>query len=106
MTYPNGPQQGPQQHNTASYGGNVFANQGKKMTVRQDNRTIIHARMRTFTGWAALVMLAADVAFFVYGASAYTGNEGSSADLVRAVTYLVMLAVTISLVRRWFRQRL
>ncbi len=100
MTQPNR----PQQHNTASNGGNVYANQGGKMRV--DNRTYVKAKVHAWTGWAVLVMLAADVVFFIYGASAYTGGQGGSGDLVRAVTCLVMLAVTISLVRRWFRTRL
>lgn len=109
MRYPKDPEFGPRQRNSATNGGNVFANQGEgQMNVHQDNSIInnINAKYRTWTGWAILVMLAADVLFFIYGASAYTGNQGNTGDGVRAVTYLVMLAVTISLIRRWFRQKL
>ncbi|MFD9698660.1 hypothetical protein [Lentzea sp. NPDC059081] len=102
MTQPN--TSGPSQQNTAHNGGTVYANQGGKMRV--DNRTYIKAKVHAWTGWAVLVMLAADTVFFFYGASAYTGTQGDSGDLVRAGVYLVMMAVTISLVRRWFRTRL
>ncbi|SDF81209.1 hypothetical protein SAMN05216553_103399 [Lentzea fradiae] len=100
---------GSHQHNNASHGGNVFANQGSgQMNVHQDNSTVNHFRLnqRKWTGWAILVMLVADVVFFIYGATSYSGNQGDSGDGLRAVVYLLMLGVTITLVRRWFRQRL
>ncbi|MFD5827624.1 hypothetical protein [Lentzea sp. NPDC060358] len=74
--------------------------------MRVDNRTYIKAKVHAWTGWAVLVVLVADVAFFLHGASACTGRRGDSSDLVRAVVCLLVPAVTASLVRRWFRTRL
>ncbi|OLE21213.1 MAG: hypothetical protein AUG44_28295 [Actinobacteria bacterium 13_1_20CM_3_71_11] len=51
-----------------------------------------------------LVALVVDVAFFFYGMLAYTGRN-TSADTWRAGLFLVLLAVTGSLFRRWLRRR-
>jgi hypothetical protein len=101
--------------NRASDHSNVFNNQGDgPMNINQgdgpmhvDNSTTnnINAKYRTWTGWAILVMLAADVIFFIYGASAYTGGRDTTGDGIRAFAYLFMLGFTISLIRRWFRQK-
>ncbi|WP_086664044.1 hypothetical protein [Lentzea kentuckyensis] len=107
MNAPRDPKFGPYQQNSASNGGNVFANQGNgPMNVHQDNSTHINAKYRTWTGWAIIVMLAADVAFFFYGAAAYTGGRDVNGDGIRAFGYLFMITITISLIRRWFRQKL
>ncbi|MFC3894914.1 hypothetical protein ACFOWZ_25820 [Lentzea rhizosphaerae] len=101
--------------NRASDHSNIFNNQGDgPMNINQgpgsmniDNSTTnINAKYRTWTGWAVVVMLAADVIFFIYGASAYTGGRDTTGDGIRSIAYLVMLGVTINLIRRWFRQRL
>jgi hypothetical protein len=99
----NGPDQQNHQHNTASNGGSVYANQGSgKMSIKHNYRSGPRSR----TGVAVLVVLALDVVFFVYGMTAYTGAAGDSGDLWRAGIFLVLLAITGSLVRRWFRQRM
>jgi hypothetical protein len=108
MRHPGEPERGPRQHNSATNGGNVFANQGGKMNVHQDYSTTnnINAKYRTWTGWAIVVMLTADVVFFIYGAAAYTGGRDTTGDGIRSFAYLLMLGVTINLIRRWFRQKL
>jgi hypothetical protein len=109
MRFPKDPEFGPRQHNTASRGGNVFANQGEgQMDVHQYNSTInnINAKHHRWTGWAILVLLVADVGSFVYGSSAYTGGRDTTGDGIRAFAMLFLLGVTINLIRRWFRQRL
>lgn len=102
--------------NSASGGSNVFNNQGDgQMNVNHgsgrmdiDNSVTNHftAKVHTWTGWAVLVMLVADVAFFFYGMTAYTGGVDVNGDGFRAFGFLGMVAITISLIRRWFRQRL
>lgn len=103
MTTPGGPnQQHNQQHNQA-YNGSVYANQGSgRMSVRHN----YNAGPRNRTGVAILVFLGLDVAFFIYGMTAYTGAAGDSGDLWRAGVSIVLLGITLSLIRRWFRQRL
>jgi hypothetical protein len=98
---PGGPAQNNHQHNRASGRGQIIVNQGGNQTVNLHNHA---ARKRT--GAAILVFLGIDVVFFVYGGLAYTGHTGDSGDLWRAGTMLVLFAITGSLVRRWFRQRL
>lgn len=100
--------------NSASGGSNVFNQQGNgPMNINQgsgqmnvDNSTHINATYRKWTGWAIMVMLVADVVFFIYGASAYTGGRDVNGDGIRAFAYLFMLGLTISLIRRWFRHKL
>ncbi|MGW6929492.1 hypothetical protein ACWGE0_05445 [Lentzea sp. NPDC054927] len=113
MNSPNDPF-GRNAHNSASGGSNIFNQQGNgPMNINQgpghmtvDNSTHINAKYRTWTGWAIVVMLVADIAFFIYGASAYTGGRDVNGDGIRAFAYLLMLGITIGLIRRWFRQKL
>jgi hypothetical protein len=57
------------------------------------------------TGRALVVMLVVDAVFFVYGAIAYTGQGNNPGDLGRAVIFLILLATTGTLLRRWVRSR-
>lgn len=102
--------------NRASEGSSIFNNQGDgPMNVNQgsgrmniDNSVTnnFQAKVHTWTGWAVLVMLVADVAFFLYGMSAYTGGVDVNGDGFRAFGFIGMVGITIALIRRWFRQRL
>ncbi|WP_026424282.1 hypothetical protein [Actinokineospora inagensis] len=90
------------QHNKAQTGGTVYANQGPgKLSVRHN-----YGGNRSWAGWATLVVLAADVAFFLYGEGAYSAQEGDTGDLWRAVIFFLLLGLTGSLFRRWLRRRL
>lgn len=97
---------GSSQHNHASGGGSIYANQGGKQSINHNYNTTVNARSRTWTGWAILVILLVDVAFFFYGKESYTGRAGDSGDLWRAGIFLVLMATTGTLVRRWFRNKL
>jgi hypothetical protein len=102
MSGPQGPNQHNRQHNHARGRGQVISYQGSgNQSVHLHNQAA-----RTRTGVAVLVLLGVDVVFFLYGMTAYTGTAGNTADLWRAGVMLVLLAVTIRLIRRWFRQRL
>jgi hypothetical protein len=102
--------------NSASGGSNIFNQQGNgpmnvnqgpgRMNVDNSTTTNINAKYRKWTGWAILMMFAADTASFIYGASAYTGGRDVNGDGIRAFGSLLLLAITISLIRRWFRQKL
>jgi hypothetical protein len=109
-----------QQGNTASQGGTVYANQNgpqniHNITTNNTHNTNNHLnvtnhhntfrRAHSRTGWAVLVILLVDVAFFFYGQAAYTGEPGHSGDLWRAGIFLALMATTGSLIRRWFRTR-
>jgi hypothetical protein len=99
------PGQRNHQVNTASSGGQIYANNGGKMSIR--NRVHINiAGARSWAGWALLVSIGVDVAYFFYGAASYTGQPGNSGDLWRAGIYLVLLATTGTFLRRWLRHRL
>jgi hypothetical protein len=93
------------QVNKASKGGSIYANQGGHQSINHTYNTV-HSRPRVWTGWAILAILVLDIAFFFYGMTAYTGQSGNSGDLWRAGIFLVLLASTGSLIRRWFRLRL
>lgn len=98
---------GSRQHNHASGGSSIYANQGSgHQSINNNYNTTINARTRTRTGWAILVILVVDVAFAVYGQAAYTGQPGNSADLWRAGIFLFLMATTGTLIRRWFRTKL
>jgi hypothetical protein len=98
---------GPTQRNHASGGSSIYANQGSgTQSINHNYNTTVNARSRTWTGWAILVILAVDVAFFFYGKDSYTGRAGDSGDLWRAGIFLVLMATTGTLVRRWFRSKL
>ncbi|USX53014.1 hypothetical protein [Lentzea sp. HUAS12] len=101
--------------NRASEGSSIFnhqgdgqmnVNQGGRMNIDNSITNHIQAKVHTWTGWAVVVMLVADVAFFFYGMTAYTGGVDVNGDGFRAFGFIGMVAITISLIRRWFRQRL
>jgi hypothetical protein len=52
-----------------------------------------------------LLTLLLDVLFFFYGMLAYTGRN-TTADEWRAGIFLLLLAVTGTMLRRWIRRRL
>jgi hypothetical protein len=81
--------------------GQVFANQGtgdQNIHLRPDRRGGGDSK-------ALLVTLVVDVVFFVYGSLSYTGRSTSS-DTWHAVIFLVLLAVTVGMIRRWLRRRI
>jgi len=89
------------QKNSARGRGQVFAHQG----TGDQNIHLQTDRRRGTDSKALLVTLAVDVIFFVYGSLSYTGR-GSSSDMWHAVIFLVLLAVTVAMIRRWLRRRL
>jgi hypothetical protein len=93
------------QVNNASDGGSIYANQGGNQSINHTYNTINKGR-RIRTGWAVLAIIVLDMAFFFYGMTAYTGQPDNSGDLWRAGIFLVLLATTGSLIRRWVRMRL
>jgi hypothetical protein len=103
MTSPEKPRS--EQHNHASNGGSVYANQGGNQSINHTYNTVNNGP-RVRTGWAVLVFVVLDVAFFFYGMLAYTGQSGNSGDLWRVGIFLFLLGTTGSLIRRWFRMRL
>jgi hypothetical protein len=86
------------QVNSPAAGGTVYANQGGDQ--------IIYAgpRKRSGVDTKLLGTLVADVAYFFYGMSAYTGRN-TSADQWRATIFLVLLVITGGVIRRWLRRR-
>ena len=97
---------GSRQHNQASGGSSIYANQGGNQSIHHNYNTTINARAQTRTGWAILIVLAVDVVFFIYGQQAYSGQPGDAGDLWRAGIFLVLMATTTTLIRRWFRNKL
>jgi hypothetical protein len=98
---------GQNQHNNANHiianqhgPQNIYINQGPN-APQQPAPPV----RRPQTGRALLIILAVDVAFFGYGAAAYTGESNNLADLGRAVIFLILLATTGTLFRRWVRNR-
>ncbi|MFD9545350.1 toll/interleukin-1 receptor domain-containing protein [Streptomyces sp. NPDC060022] len=63
----------------------------------------VPAGMRADTKFL-LALLLFDGAFFVYGATSYSG-DGGSADLKRAVFAIVAFVFTVGTVKRWFTRR-
>jgi hypothetical protein len=103
MTSPSG----QNQQNNQANNGPLFANQnGNQFNTVNITNQLKLKQARARTGWAILVLLVLDVAFFFYGQAAYTGQADSSGDLWRAGIAVVLFAITISLIRRWFRTRL
>ena len=105
MSTPHNPGSGGNQYhqgNRARGRGTVIASQGGNVSVNQHYAN----KIRTWTGWTILVFFVVDIAYFFYGKSAYTGREGDSGDLWRAGIGLLLFVITVSLIRRWFRQRL
>jgi hypothetical protein len=110
MTGPHGHNRNTQQNQA----NQVYATQQGNQYINQ-NTHIYHGpnpvqsppvqRAQPRTGRALLVILAVDVAFFVYGATAYTGQANNPGDLGRAVIFLILLATTGTLLRRWVRSR-
>jgi hypothetical protein len=108
MTNPTGPNTGPNQHNNQTnkaYGrGTIYSSQGGSQHV--NHITNQASATRSWAGWATLVVIGVDVAFFFYGMTAYTGQPSNSGDLWRAGIFIVLLVTTGSLIRRWLRRRL
>jgi hypothetical protein len=95
------------QVNQASGKSRIYANQGSgNQSINHTYHTNVNARTRMWTGWAVLIILIVDIAFFFYGKEAYTGHAGDSGDNWRAGIFLVLLATTGTLIRRWFRSKL
>jgi hypothetical protein len=107
MTNPHGPHN--TQHNQAHQ---MYAVNGGNQTINQTNTNIYQSSPahqssapRPKTGRALLIMIVIDAVFFVYGAVAYTGQGNNPGDLGRAVVFLILLATTGTLLRRWIRSR-
>lgn len=96
-----GPNQHNQQVNQNNGKGPLYANQG----TQEINNTYTNAVAKSWAGWAALVLLVVDVAFFFYGKAAYTGLAGDEGDLLRAGIFLVLFVCTVRMIRRWLRFR-
>lgn len=93
------------QHNAPAAGGTVNSYQGTGHQFVQNTYHDETARgRRRFAARLVIGALVADVIYFFYGMWSYSGRD-TSGDAWRAVIYLVMLAVTIRLIRRWFRHR-
>jgi hypothetical protein len=93
------------QHNAPTSGGTVYSYQGTGSQVVHNTYGDQAAQRRRQTTTRLLIgVLLADFLYFFYGMWAYSGHN-TSADAWRAGIYLVMLAITIRLIRRWFRQR-
>jgi hypothetical protein len=89
------------QYNAPRKGGKVYAAQGNQNIYNQTNlRPGVSRKSRAI---ALLVAVAVDVAYFFYGMTSYTGRSGDSGDLYRALGFLVLLAVTGTLLRRLLR---
>jgi hypothetical protein len=87
------------QTNTPAKGGRVYASQGVQNIYHQTN-----ARpSRRGRAIALLVAVVVDVGYFCYGMTSYTGQADNSGDLYRALGFLVLLAVTGTLLRRLIR---
>ncbi|MFG1641286.1 hypothetical protein ACGFMK_13445 [Amycolatopsis sp. NPDC049252] len=98
----------------ANHGGDgtLYANQGTQNVHNGDyfdngdyRSTHIQqiARARSRAGWWVLAILVVDVGYFFYGKAAYTGVSGDTGDIWRMVAFFVLLSLTGSLIRRWFR---
>lgn len=93
--------------------GTLYANQGTQNVHNGDyfdngdyRNTYIRqeiARARSHASWWVLAILVVDVGYFFYGKSAYTGLSGNTGDIWRMVIFFVLLSLTGSLIRRWFR---
>ncbi|UOZ11338.1 hypothetical protein [Amycolatopsis sp. WQ 127309] len=92
-------------------GGTNYISQGEQTIHngdyldRSDRRNTYHqiSRARSYAGRWVLAIALIDIVYFAYGAAAYSGNADDHGDLVRAVIFFVLLAITGSLIRRWFR---
>ncbi|HEU5470188.1 MAG TPA: hypothetical protein VFV67_06005 [Actinophytocola sp.] len=106
------------QHSTPGPGGVVNANQGTQ-NVYQGGQTFntinanntIHATPVRPKGIqrdtkVLLILLVIDIAWFVWGMTAYTGLSGDTGDLVRSIGFLILFAMTIRLFVNWVRRRL
>jgi hypothetical protein len=94
------------QENAASYGGTVYAYQGQgdQIIHTPPHQPVPTKRRLRGDTVVLLVLLTADVIFFLYGMNSYTGTD-TNAERWRALIFIAMLAVTGSMVRRWFRRR-
>ncbi|MGW5718971.1 hypothetical protein ACWEVP_22555 [Amycolatopsis sp. NPDC003865] len=113
MTFPPDHGNGPhgRQFNHTEGGTNYISQGGQTIhngdyLDRSDRRTYQQvSRARSYAGRWVLGIALVDIVFFSYGAAAYTGKADDHGDLVRAVIFFVLLGLTGSLVRRWFRAR-
>lgn len=112
MTAPHGPNRNQQQNQAnqvyATQQGNQYINQNTHIyqgtsPIQPQAQPVPHARPQT--GRALVVILVLDVVFSIYGATAYTGQSNDPGDLGRAVIFLILLATTGTLLRRWVRNR-
>jgi hypothetical protein len=103
---PGGPiQPNYRQYNAPSSGGTVYSNQGTgNQVINQQYVDPAADRRHRSTTRVLVGFLLADVLYVFYGMWSYTGRN-TSADMWRALIYLVMLVTTIRLIRRWLRQR-
>ena len=100
------------QQNTFGPGATGYVNQNGPQINTTNNTTNVYPylpvpsrRTRPWIGWSVLSFVGLDIAFFFYGAAAYTGRYGDSGDLWRAGIFLFLIATTGSLIRKWFRSR-
>ncbi len=103
----------PHRHNgqmNQANGGPLIANQGNQYVttnnITNNHQVLVIKQRHARTGWAILVILAVDVAFFFYGQAAYTGRMDSTGDMWRAGIFLALVVITGSLIRRWVRTRI
>lgn len=108
MSNHNGPNPVPHQQNNqtnhASNGGTIYSSQGGSQQVTNITNQISARAARSRAGWAVLIIIVVDVVYFFYGMTAYTGQSNNSGDLWRAGIFIVLLATTGSLIRRWVRR--
>ncbi|MFF3426314.1 toll/interleukin-1 receptor domain-containing protein [Streptomyces sp. NPDC002602] len=76
-----------------------FPGRGAPRFPRRANPTGVRADTKFL-----LVLLMFDGAFFLYGATSYSG-DGGSADLKRALFAILALVFTVGTVKRWFKRR-
>ncbi|MBF5028557.1 MULTISPECIES: hypothetical protein [unclassified Micromonospora] len=81
--------------------GNVYATQTGNINI---NNNLAQKRGPHLDTKALLVVLPANVIFFLYGMSAYTGRN-TSGDNWRAGIFLFMLLFTLGMIGRWVRRR-
>ena len=90
------------QHNVPNSGGTVYSYQGTGAQII--NHTTKATRRRRIDTWILLSVLVVDIGFFFYGMEAYSGRN-THGDEWRAVIFLVLLATTIGMIKRWIRRR-
>lgn len=95
------------QENTPAAGGTVYAHQGpgdQIIYAPPTQGTPVKRGVGVDTK-VLLATLVTDVLFFFYGMLSYSGTN-SGADTWRAGIFLLLLAVTGTMIRRWIRRRM